>query len=44
MMPYYFYNNAMMGWGIIFAYIFWLIIMIDLILLGVWLWQRISKK
>lgn len=44
MMPYYFYNNTMAGWGMIVAFIFWLVILIDLILLGIWLWQRIGRK
>jgi len=44
MMPYYFYNNAVMGWGIIIAFIFWLVILIDLVLLGIWLSQKIREK
>lgn len=28
------------GWGILL----WLIILIDLVLLGIWLWKQIQKK
>ena len=42
----------MMGWGYggmgygfgVVATIFWLVILIDLILLGIWLWKQINKK
>lgn len=35
--------NMMGGVGT-FAIITWLLVMIDLALLGVWLWKRISKE
>lgn len=31
------------GWSL-WGSIFWLIVLIDLILVGVWLWKEISKK
>ena len=31
------------GFGLI-MFIFWIVILIDLILLGVWLWKQIQKK
>lgn len=43
----------MMGWGDygmmdsgfgFLASLFWLVILIDFILLGVWLWKQITKK
>ena len=37
----------MMGsmWGVGFlGFLTWLIILIDLILLGIWLWKQINKK
>lgn len=39
------YGN-MMGWGSwgTIGSIFWVIILIDLILLGIWLWKQIQKK
>jgi len=43
MMPYY-YNDHMTGGRGIFAFLLWLVIFVDLILLGIWLWQNISKK
>jgi uncharacterized membrane protein len=41
------YGNA--GWGMmggagVFGLLTWLVVLVDLVLLGVWLWQRISKK
>lgn len=45
------YYGNMMGWGGadfggygLFAFLTWLIIFIDLILLGVWLWRQLQKK
>lgn len=37
------------GWGMmggvgLFSLITWLVILVDLILLGIWLWQKISDK
>lgn len=40
----------MMGWGSSFGFlgligsIFWIVLLVDLILLGIWLWQQIQKK
>lgn len=31
------------GWGL-WSSIFWLVILVDLVLLGVWLWKQIGKK
>jgi uncharacterized membrane protein len=31
------------GWGIL-AMILWLLVVTDLVLLGVWLWQKIQNK
>lgn len=38
--------GGMMDWGSwgVLATIFWLVILIDLILLGIWLWKQIQKK
>lgn len=43
MMPYYYNDHMTGGWGV-FALLLWLVLFVDLILLGIWLWQRISKK
>lgn len=37
------------GWGMMngigsFGLITWLVVIVDLILAGIWLWQQISKK
>lgn len=37
------YGSMMGGFGIVFA-IFWIIILVDLVLLGFWLWKQIQKK
>lgn len=37
------YQNMMGGAGVI-ASIFWIVILVDLILLGLWLWKQIQKK
>lgn len=38
------YTN-MMGLGFSFlATVFWLVLLVDLILLGVWLWKQVNKK
>ena len=43
-----FYDNNMMGGGLwaagLFMWLIWLVVFIDLVLLGIWLWQHISKK
>ncbi len=36
-------HNMMGGYGF-FGSILWLILLIDLILVGVWLWKKIQKK
>lgn len=41
------YGNMMNGnWGSfgIVGSLFWIVILIDLILLGLWLWRQIQKK
>lgn len=39
------YQNMMGGYGFGFlGTIFWLVILVDLILLGIWLWQKIQKE
>lgn len=35
---------GMMGGVGLFGTITWLVIVVDLILVGIWLWQQISKK
>ena len=35
--------STMGGWGG-FGFITWLVVMFDLVLLGIWLWQKISQK
>jgi hypothetical protein len=42
MMGYPYYGGMMAGFGG-FGFLFCLVILIDLILLGVWLWQQIAK-
>lgn len=38
------YGYSMMaGYGF-WGFIFWLIVLFDLILLGVWLWKQVQKK
>ena len=38
------YNYMMnSGFGILVT-LFWLVILLDLILLGIWLWKQINKK
>lgn len=37
--------GGMMGTGFgVLATIFWLAVLVDLILLGIWLWKQIQKK
>lgn len=35
--------NRLVGFGIL-ATLMWFVVLIDLILLGVWLWKQINKK
>ncbi len=37
------YGSMMGGIGS-FGFLTWVIILVDLILVGIWLWQQISKK
>jgi len=37
------YGNMMGGFGVIGS-LLWIVILIDLILLGIWLWKQINKK
>ena len=41
-----FYGNGMMGWGglSLVHSLFVIVILIDLVLLGMWLWKQIQKK
>jgi hypothetical protein len=34
----------MMGSGGLFGLVTWIVILVDLTLVGIWLWQKISKK
>lgn len=44
MMGYWGYSGMMnSGLGVLMV-IFWLVVLIDLILLGVWLWKQINKR
>ena len=36
--------GSMMGSVGSFGFLVWLVLFIDLVLVGVWLWQQISKK
>ena len=44
------WGYGMMGWnqGIaafsVVGFLFWLVLMIDLVLAGIWLWKQIQKK
>ncbi|MEK7531695.1 MAG: hypothetical protein AAB545_02080 [Patescibacteria group bacterium] len=40
------YGNGlgMMGGAGTYGFITWIVLFIDLVLVGVWLWQQISKK
>jgi len=35
--------GSMMGFGLLGS-LLWLVVFIDLVLAGVWLWQQVSKK
>jgi len=37
-------GGDMMGGGGLLGVITWLVILVDLILVGIWLWQHISRK
>lgn len=37
------YEGMMAGMGV-FGSLTWLVIIVDLVLVGIWLWQNISKK
>ncbi len=37
------YRGMMGGYGT-FGFITWLVVIIDLVLLGIWLWKNISNK
>lgn len=37
-------NNMMGGYGSGLMYIFWIILFVDSILLGIWLFKQINKK
>ena len=37
-------NWGMMGGVEFFGLITWLVVIVDLVLAGIWLWQQISKK
>lgn len=43
MMGYEWGSNMMGGFGIV-ATVFWLVILVDLVLLGMWLWKQVNKK
>lgn len=38
--------NGLAGWGVTstFCIILWIVVIVDLILLGMWLWKQINKK
>lgn len=40
------YQNMMGGYGTfgLLGSVFWIVILVDLILLGIWLWKQINKK
>ena len=40
----YAYGQTMMGGAGALGLVTWLVVVIDLVLLGIWLWQQISKK
>lgn len=35
--------GMMGGWGIL-CFLLWLVVMVDLVLVGIWLWKTINKK
>jgi len=44
MMYRYGYSGLMQGGGGVFMVLTWLVVLIDLILVGIWLWDKISKN
>ena len=42
MMPYYYGYHMGNGYGV-FMILMWIVVLIDLILLGLWLWKQIKK-
>ncbi len=38
------YGDMMYGGGPLLAILTWIVVMVDLVLVGIWLWQQISKK
>lgn len=38
------YGGMMAGGAGIFMFLTWLVFLVDLVLVGIWLWQQISKK
>ena len=42
-MGYGYYGNMMGGMGL-FGFITWLVVIVDLVLLGMWLWKQVSGK
>lgn len=43
MMDYWGYSGMMYGIGIL-GTIFWIVVLSDLVLLGIWLWKQIQKR
>lgn len=43
MMGYGGFGNMMGGFGVV-GFVYWLVILIDLILLGMWLWKQIQRR
>ena len=44
MMGYGYGGWNMMGGAGVFGLITWAVVLVDLVLVGIWLWQQISKK
>lgn len=44
MMGYGYGYEGMMGGVGTYGFLTWLVVLVDLVLLGIWLWQQISKK
>ncbi len=42
MMPYGYYGGMSGGFGL-FAFITWVVVIVDLVLLGMWLWKQVKK-
>lgn len=43
-MMYWYGQNPMMGGASVLGALTWLVVLADLVLVGVWLWQQVSKK